>query len=76
MTLFVDRLTQLDVSLWCPRRGLVGASWHVDAELDGELGEDGMLFDFGEVRISSIAANPRLGARSPAATCRPKAAFS
>ncbi|QTF91257.1 6-carboxytetrahydropterin synthase [Halomonas sp. BM-2019] len=50
MTLFVNRLTQLDVSLWCPGRGLVGASWHVDVELDGELGEDGMLFDFGEVK--------------------------
>ncbi|MDY7117325.1 6-carboxytetrahydropterin synthase [Halomonas sp. SSL-5] len=50
MTLFVNRLTQLDVSWWCPTRGLVGASWHVDVELDGELGEDGMLFDFGEVK--------------------------
>ena len=50
MTLFVNRLTQLDVSLWCPSRGLIGASWHVDAELDGALGEDGMLFDFGEVK--------------------------
>ncbi|MBA2777612.1 6-carboxytetrahydropterin synthase [Billgrantia kenyensis] len=50
MTLFVNRLTQLDVSLWCPRRGLIGASWFVDSELDGELGEDGMLFDFGEVK--------------------------
>ncbi|EPC04558.1 hypothetical protein L861_04340 [Litchfieldella anticariensis FP35 = DSM 16096] len=50
MTLFVNALTQLDVSLWCPKRGLIGASWHIDAELDGELGEDGMLFDFGEVK--------------------------
>ncbi|EWH00003.1 hypothetical protein Q427_21850 [Halomonas sp. BC04] len=50
MTLFVNRLSHLDVSLWCSQRGLIGASWHVDAELDGELGEDGMLFDFGEVK--------------------------
>lgn len=50
MTLFVNALTQLDVSLWCPRRGLIGASWQVDSELDGELGEDGMLSDFGEVK--------------------------
>ncbi|MDN3557897.1 6-carboxytetrahydropterin synthase [Halomonas maura] len=50
MTLFVNRLTHLDASLWCPERGLMGASWRVDAELDGELGEDGMLFDFGEVK--------------------------
>lgn len=50
MTLFVNALTQLDVSLWCPTRGLVGASWHVDVALDGELGEDGMLFDFGDVK--------------------------
>lgn len=50
MTLFVNRLTQLDASLWCPQRGLIGLSWFVDAELDGELGEDGMLFDFGHVK--------------------------
>ncbi|MCA0973828.1 6-carboxytetrahydropterin synthase [Halomonas denitrificans] len=50
MALFVRRLTHLDVSLWCPDRGLIGASWQVDATLDGELGEDGMLFDFGEVK--------------------------
>lgn len=50
MTLFVNRLSQLDASLWCPQRGLIGVSWLVDVELDGELGEDGMLFDFGLVK--------------------------
>ncbi|MGO2393264.1 MAG: 6-pyruvoyl trahydropterin synthase family protein [Halomonas sp.] len=50
MSLFVQQLTHIDVSLWCPTQGLVGCSWQVDAILDGELGEDGMLFDFGEVK--------------------------
>lgn len=50
MSLFVNQLTHIDVSLWCPQLGLVGCSWQVDAVLDGELGEDGMLFDFGEVK--------------------------
>tara|TARA_R100001039_G_scaffold25269_1_gene16616 strand:+ start:1179 stop:2012 length:834 start_codon:yes stop_codon:yes gene_type:complete len=50
MALFVNHLTHIDVSLWCPTKGLVGCSWQVDAQLEGELGEDGMLFDFGEVK--------------------------
>ncbi|ARS53900.1 6-pyruvoyl trahydropterin synthase family protein [Kushneria konosiri] len=50
MILFVNALSALDVSIWCPQRGLVGASFHIDVELEGQLGEDGMLFDFGEVK--------------------------
>lgn len=50
MSLFVHGLSALDLSWWCGERGLVGASWHVDLLLNGELGEDGMLFDFGEVK--------------------------
>ncbi|QEM81981.1 6-carboxytetrahydropterin synthase [Halomonas binhaiensis] len=50
MALFVYHLTHVDSSVWCPERGLIGASWNVHVELDGQLGEDGMLFDFGEVK--------------------------
>ncbi|WP_447895861.1 6-carboxytetrahydropterin synthase [Vreelandella sp. GE22] len=50
MALFVDQLSHIDVSVWCPEKGLTGCSWQVDAVLDGELGEDGMLFDFGKVK--------------------------
>ncbi|MCW4152310.1 6-carboxytetrahydropterin synthase [Halomonas sp. 18H] len=50
MSLFVNQLTHIDASLWCPEEGLKGVSWQVDAVLEGELGKDGMLLDFGEVK--------------------------
>ncbi|WNL40833.1 6-carboxytetrahydropterin synthase [Halomonas sp. PAMB 3264] len=50
MALFVKELSHIDVSVWCPQNGLTGVSWQVDASLEGELGEDGMLFDFGRVK--------------------------
>lgn len=48
--LFVDHLTVLDFSYFHPQRGIVGESWIVDVELDGELNEEGMVFDFGHVK--------------------------
>ncbi|KPQ22052.1 MULTISPECIES: 6-carboxytetrahydropterin synthase [unclassified Halomonas] len=50
MSLFVNQLTHIDASLWCSKEGLKGVSWQVDALLEGKLGVDGMLFDFGEVK--------------------------
>ena len=50
MQLFVNDLTVMDFSYLCPERGMVGESWIVDVELDGDLNEESMIQDFAIVK--------------------------
>lgn len=71
--LFVEQLTVIDCAYLDAERGLVGESWIVDLELDGDLDAQGMVLDFGEVKkklrkVVEDAADHKLlvPARSPA----------
>ena len=48
--LFVNQLTTIDFACLCPDRGLVGETWLVDVVLSGRLNDEGMVFDFGQVK--------------------------
>lgn len=48
--LFLHHFTAIDFSFLCAERGLLGESFHVSAELSGELDAQGFVMDFGRVK--------------------------
>ncbi len=48
--LFVEQLCALDCARLDSERGLLGDTWLLDVELEGTLDDQGMVFDFGDVK--------------------------
>ncbi|MBT4836041.1 MAG: 6-pyruvoyl tetrahydropterin reductase, partial [Methylococcales bacterium] len=48
--LFVEQLANVDFSYLCPDYGLVGETWLLDVCLQGKLDDQGMIFDFSNVK--------------------------
>lgn len=48
--LFVEQLTVIDCAFLHASRGLVGESWLVDLELEGDLDDQSMVLDFGTIK--------------------------
>ncbi len=59
MQLFVEHISNIDCSCLDAEHGLIGASWIVDILLTGQLDEQGMVMDFGDVKklIKNIIDN-------------------
>jgi 6-pyruvoyl-tetrahydropterin synthase len=49
-TLFLQRFTVLDFAFLAPGQGFQGESFHVSAELEGELDAQGFILDFGPAK--------------------------
>lgn len=47
---FVDQITVLDCACLDSARGLIGESWMVDVSLSGELNQEDMVIDFGQMK--------------------------
>lgn len=50
MKLFVKNLTHVDLSYFCPERGVLGESWQADLVLTGKLNDESMICDFSIVK--------------------------
>lgn len=50
MKLFVKNLTHVDLSYFCPIRGVLGESWQADIVLTGKLNDESMVCDFSIVK--------------------------
>ncbi len=48
--MFVRDIDHLDCAIFDPDLGILGATWHVDVELAGELDNNGFVFDFGKIK--------------------------
>jgi 6-pyruvoyl-tetrahydropterin synthase len=48
--LFIKELDILDCAIFCDSHGIIGSSWHVNIEIEGQLDENGFVYDFSHTK--------------------------
>jgi 6-pyruvoyl-tetrahydropterin synthase len=49
-TIFIRDLLTVDCAVFDPSRGIIGQSWHLDAEIHGVLADNHCVYDFGKLK--------------------------
>lgn len=49
-TLFVRDIDRIDCAVFDPSIGVIGQSWYVDIEVDGQLDQNGFVYDFSQLK--------------------------
>lgn len=49
-TIFLHDITRIDCALFDPSKGIYGQSWRVDVTLTGQIGVNGIVFDFSSLK--------------------------
>jgi 6-pyruvoyl-tetrahydropterin synthase len=49
-TIFLNDVTRIDCAIFDPSKGILGQTWRIDVALTGQMGANGFVFDFSQLK--------------------------